>query len=305
MFIPTVNQKQSLWSLLIISIIILAVVTSNIIVYNDDSPAFSSSRYKSSSTHGLRAIVTGLEHSCTTLVVRLLYNAPCVIGALETGFLLADQPNQIEAVQPWFKLNSASWTPGLNYRLTPVDVEAMKNATNFLDMYQILRQRSYLFNDLNDETYCEKPYEMIDKTPRYIYKLHFEKILEKTPNVPVIVTQKGYDKLKESWMKRNGNLTQQFYEETFDNVELMKKKFTNRILIVQEEDLMQSPKRVMLEVFHHVGLEWKDEYLQMVGLLKKVSNDTALVKRIKEWRFEAGKHSPDRKDAKQLNNTKQ
>ena len=32
----------------------------------------------------------------------------------------------------------------------------------------------------------------------------------------------------------------------------------------------------------------------MVGLLEKVSNDTVLSDRIGEWKFEAGKHSPDR-----------
>ena len=231
----------------------------------------------------------------------LLYNTPCVIGAFETGYLLAGEPKLIENVQPWYRWNSASTnTLDLNYRLTPEDVEAMKKSTNFLDMYHILRQRSYLFNELIDEDYCQKPYDMIDKTPLYVHKVHFESVLEKTPNVPVIVTQKGYEKLRKSWNKRNDTITTMFYNETFDNVWLMKKKFPKRILIIQEEDLMKYPERVMLDVFQHVGLEWKDEYLQMEGLLKKISNDTVLSKRIREWKFEAGKHSPDRQDDAEL-----
>ena len=301
MALPILNFKHSFrGGVASCSLLILAAILSSNIIYLSVSSLDCKQetlQNTQSSAHGLRAIVTGLEHSGTTLVGSLLYNAPCVIGAFETGYLLAGEPKLIEKVQPWFRWNSAvSNTRDLNYRLTQDDVEAMKRATSFLEMYNILRQRSYLFNDLNDEEYCTKPYDMIDKTPLYINKMHFERVLKKTPNVPVIVTQKGYEKLKESWSKRNDTLTQEFYNETFENVWLMKKKYLNRILIVQEEDLMKFPNRVMFDVFHHVGLEWKDEYLQMVGLLKKVSNDAALAKRIKEWSFEAGKHSPDRKD---------
>jgi hypothetical protein len=301
MHLPTLKYKQSFrGGVTSCSLLILAIMLfSNIIYLSVSSTDCKPETLENTktTTHGLRAIVTGLEHSGTTLVGSLLYNAPCVIGAFETGYLLAGKPKLIDKVQPWFKWNSAETnTRDLNYRLTPDDVKEMKMATSFSDMYHILRQRSYLFNDLNDEEYCTKPYEMVDKTPLYVYKQHFEKVLEKTPNVPVIVTQKGYEKLKESWSNRDSILTQQFYDETYENVWRMKNKFPNRILIVQEEDLMKFPEKVMFDVFRHVGLEWKDEYLQMVGLLKKVSNDLALANRIQEWSFKAGKHSPDRKD---------
>jgi hypothetical protein len=55
---------------------------------------------------GLVAIVTGLEHSGTTLMGRLLNNAPCVIGAYETGFLLAETPRDIDGVHPWYVIGS-------------------------------------------------------------------------------------------------------------------------------------------------------------------------------------------------------
>ena len=95
---------------------------------------------------------------------------------------------------------------------------------------------------------------MVDKTPLYVNKLHFESVLGKTPNVPVIVTQKRYEKLGESWSKRNDTITPRMYNETFNNVWLMKKKFPNRILIIQEEDLMTYPERIMLDVFQ-IGME--------------------------------------------------
>ena len=249
------------------------------------------------SLHGLRAIVTGLEHSGTTLTGTLLINAPCIMGAFETGYLIASTPKHIEDADPWYRWNSASThTIDINYRLTAEDMDLMKTSTNFLDMYQILRQRSYLFNELNDEPYCNSPTEMIDKTPRYVYPKYLESVLKKTPGVPVIVTRKKFDKLAESWNRRETNLTASFYQQTFENVYKMKLKYPHRILLIDEEDLMTYPDAVMMDVFHHVGLEWKTEYLQMTGLLKKFRNDTETMKRIEHWKFSKGKHSPDRTD---------
>jgi hypothetical protein len=240
---------------------------------------------------GLRALVMGLEHSCTTMIASLLFNAPCVIGAFETGYLLAQSPKDITEVQPWYAWNNERGIEDLTYRLTPEDSNAMKGAPNFQTMYDILRERSYIFNDLIDEEYCEKPYQMIDKTPRYILKQHFENVIDKTPGVPIIVAQKSFDKLKESWAKRNQNLSRKLYDTTFNNAWQMKQKHPHRILIVQEEDFMKDPNAVMEDVFHHVGLEWRSEYLKMEGLLKKVSNSSALTEYVNRLKFQAGKHS--------------
>jgi hypothetical protein len=241
---------------------------------------------------GLRAIVTGFEHSCTTVIAKLLFNAPCVIGAFETGFLLASSPKYISKVQPWYEWHKHGSSMD-SYGLTPEDLLAMEKAPDFQVMFDILRDRSYLFNELIDEEYCEKPYQLIDKTPRYIHKDHFENVLDNTPGVPVIVVQKGFYKLAESWAKRNDTLTRQNYDATFDNVWRMKQKYPHRILIVQEENLMKYPNAVMEDVFHHVGLEWNSEYLEMKGLLRKVSNDSLLEKYVEKYKFRAGKHSFD------------
>mmetsp|Transcript_5673 Transcript_5673/g.6969 ORF Transcript_5673/g.6969 Transcript_5673/m.6969 type:complete len:210 (+) Transcript_5673:126-755(+) len=134
----------------------------------------------SESFPSLRALVVGLEHSGTTMAGRLIMNAPCVIGAGETGYLLAETPAEIHSVQPWFEWNNAKTRDDdMWYKLQPNDIDDMKNAKDFVEMYNILRERSHLFNDLNDEEYCEKPYQIVDKTPRYVYPTHFEMILKK------------------------------------------------------------------------------------------------------------------------------
>lgn len=260
------------------------------------------------SNMSLRAIVTGLEHSGTTLTGSLLYNAPCVIGAFETGFLLADNPTKIETVQPWFGWNNASNNIlDINYRLHPQDVSIMKNASNHMEMYNILRHRSYLFNNLNDAVHCSKPTQMIDKTPLYIYPSYFERIIVSTQvdNVPIIITKKNYTKLKVSWDRRSSTppkpytTFRQFYDDTFNNVCFMMSKYPTRpILIINEEELMTSPNIVMERVFTFLGLIWKEEYLQMTGLLSKFSNDTITSTQIEQYIFKSGKHSFD------WNNTK-
>ena len=142
------------WSCLIVLIILLLInliylgrpSLVSFVTCVQESPLKDRS---SPSHHGLRAIVTGLEHSGTTLVTYLLYNAPCVIGAFETGYLLAGEPKLIENIQPWYRWNLASTnTLDLNYRLTLEDVDAMKKADNFLDICTVfsVKDRTFLTN---------------------------------------------------------------------------------------------------------------------------------------------------------------
>jgi len=235
---------------------------------------------------GLRAIITGLEHSGSTKVGRILASAPCIIGAYETGYLLAPTPQDIDSILPWFDWNSATSNMTIeNYRLQPDDIKAMKNiqnSTNFLDMYNVLRHRSYLFNKLNSDEECSKPSYMFDSTPRYVYPEYFEKVLAKTPGVPVIVTMTNYDDLNALWRRYSGNsIPHEEYDLTTQTVYEMKKKFPGRILIVN--DLVEFTESKMVDVFHHIGLEWKSEYLSMKGLLDKFAKEPLVVKEIQRW----------------------
>ncbi len=242
---------------------------------------------------GLRVIVAGLERSGTTVIGRLIMNAPCIIGATETGYLLAETPADIESIQPWFDWNDVTkYKSHFMYRLTPDNVAEMKNAQNFAEMYDILRNRSHLFNELNDEKYCKKPYQIVDKTPKYVHPNHFEKILKKTPNVPVIVMQKSFESVQESKAKRGHNLKRDYYDSVYNNVAEMKKKYPNRIMVVQLDKLMENPDVVMTNVFGFLGLNWDREYLKMSGLKKKFSRYPSKLEALDEWEFVSGKHSP-------------
>jgi len=90
------------------------------------------------------------------------------------------------------------------YMLTLEDVDTLAAARNIPEMLDALRNISHLFDNLTDEPWCDKPYQMIDKTPRYIYKSYFERILKEThlAHVPIVVVKKPYESLKKSWANR-------------------------------------------------------------------------------------------------------
>jgi len=237
----------------------------------------SGSRGSTTNRHGfsaLRAIVTGLQHSGTTVTSKMLYNAPCVIGAGETGFLAAETPADIRKLKPYMKWHM-NMTKETWYMLEPSDVDAMTDAKDFPQMLDVLREKSHIFNKLIDEPWCDKPYQMIDKTPRYVRPEIFERILNMThgARVPVVVLKKSYKSLKASWAKRGkrGMTTHKYYH-TYRNVERMIRKYPNRIMVVNWDDMLLDVESVMQEVFHFAGLEWRTEYLKMTNLKKKFAN---------------------------------
>jgi len=158
------------------------------------------------------------------------------------------------------------------YMLKPGDVDALADTRDFPQMLDLLRNRSHLFNNLIDEPYCDKPYYMVDKTPRYVYPMIFERILEKTHDVPVVVMKKSYEMLKASWAKRKAKISRVFYDQTYNNVEKMISKYPNRIIVVNYYDMLHNVESVMQEIFHFLRLEWRTDYLRMTNLRKKFAN---------------------------------
>jgi len=236
----------------------------------------------------LRAIVTGMEHTGTTFISMLLFNAPCVIGAGETGFLLAKTPRDIR-ISPWIEWHMNMANKDM-YMLTPEDVDTLAAARNFPEMLDTLRNISHLFNSITDEPWCDKPYQMIDKTPAYSRKHHFERILKEThlAHVPIVVVKKPYKSLKKSWARENHTLRS--YNMTYNNVQRMIRKYPNRIMVVNTEDLVLNVESVMQEVFEFIGLEWRSDYLKMTNLKKKFAiYGKRMIDYITTWEWKRGR----------------
>lgn len=246
----------------------------------------------------IRAIVTGLEYSGSSIIAKILYNAPCMIGAPETGFLVAKTPADIEEeVHPWI-----DWNQDMNrldyYMLSVDDIDLMKHAKDFTELYNILRDRSPLFNEIREDD-CSMP-QVIDHTPRYIYPLHLDRILSKASlaGVPVIVTKKSFEELRKSWAQRGRTLYQDIYNEVYDNVEIMRKKYPHRITIIDYDDnelfSHDAVSSVMQNIFHSLSLRWDPGYLNMEGLRKKISSNPKYSKyfnvELENLQFQPGSH---------------
>merc|ERR1712179_189460 len=83
-----------------------------------------------------------------------MFNAPCVLGAHETGYLLAEEPSQIDMLHPSYEWNQLkapndNKPPNLSYGLSPKNYEAMKGARNFAELYQLLRHNSPLLSRID------------------------------------------------------------------------------------------------------------------------------------------------------------
>jgi hypothetical protein len=219
----------------------------------------------------IRAIVTGLEHSGSNIIAKTLFNAPCMIGAPETAFLIADTPADIEEKETKQWMDQHQNMKQLDdYTLSHDDIEVMKQAKDFLEMYNILRERSPLFEEIREDD-CSIP-QVIDHTPQYVYPSHLEGVLSKTPGVPVIITQMSFETLSEFWAGEGRTLTQNEYDEVFDNIENLQKKYPHRIKIIDcNTELTFDTAFVMVEVFRSLSLRWDAGFLDMSGLRKKVS----------------------------------
>lgn len=239
---------------------------------------------------GIRAIVTG-NAGGINIIANVLLNAPCVMGAYETGYLLADTPSEIDTLHPsyeWNQLKAPSDRkhPNLSYRLSPKDYEKMRAARNFGELYQLLRHQSPLLSridvvDKNCDLERREPYEIIDKSPHYVNPEYLEKVLEKTPMVPVVVLMKSDDLYGRTAASRV-------------NVEKMQEKYPNRIRIYESNDLVARPEIVMKDVMDFVELPFSMDYFDMDPLLEKLAKfPEAMRAEVAPWKFQtAGKKSP-------------
>jgi len=218
---------------------------------------------------GLQCIITGMEHTPTDLIAELLMNVPCLVGAAETGFLLADSPSDVKSLSPWITRSKLPLPD--NYALRAEDIHSIQNTSDFAEMYRTLRHKSPVFNGgLKDDKHCELPLKMIDKTSDYIFIENFQKVLEKTQGVPVVVVKKSYKLLQISWARSGYEaLQKEYYDAIYDNVGKMKNLFPGRIKIINHDDILKQPDETFKDLFEFLGRQWIPKYKSMSSMLKK------------------------------------
>ena len=217
---------------------------------------------------GLYCLVTGMEHSGTTLVSELIMSAPRVFGAFEGGFLLDQSPAKFYKRKTMYQWAVQPVTSSLHWGLSPHDRDAfVTQAACFAEMYRRVHQASPLFSA------AAKTQDswMVDKTPAYVYNL--TRILQLTPNVPIVVTVKDeaaqLQSLVKRGVRRKGALQRlAAFERSLQDA--LASEHAHRLILVNMTHLYQHPNVVMANVFDTLGLApWDPAYLTMEALNKK------------------------------------
>jgi len=202
-------------------------------------------------------IITGMEHSGTTVLAELIKSAPDVYGPFETGFLLAPTPRDFRSIKPFFL-----WTRESDLNLTSRQQEGLLNQSSHIDMYKYAMKHSTLFQTAKSE---QNYY--VDKTPRYVYFL--PEVMQRAPGVKIVVSTKPYEKIKVSWTQHH-NETDEFFETHYKNFQAgLRKAQTNPTLkdliyVVRHEDIWsdneEQANRVASKLFEWIGLPWDPRY---------------------------------------------
>jgi len=207
----------------------------------------------------LACIVCGMEHSGTTIMMRLLCQDKRLGGGLECHAL---RPNKFTdfKYKKYAKIFKQCWqVSGIDFRrLTD------SNSKSYEDFFRDLRVCSGIIKD--------KSVRLVDKTPFYFYDL--DKLFDRVGDVPVIVMRKDPRNMISSltrrrvMLKRAIKLYKEYYEEKLPS---LIEKYKGRLQVIQWEWLLKNPEKVLRKVFKFIGLKFDSETYKEVlscGMIK-------------------------------------
>lgn len=201
----------------------------------------------------VRVVVTGIEHSGTTLLSQLLQQHPGLNSGFECGFLLADCPEDFKNVHPWHEWMQEP-VDVHQWGVSPWDMERICTSESWEEAYRRLIRYSPVFAEKRKQQVC-------DKTPRYMSCL--DAVLDKLPvYVPCIVIEKNIENLWRSHKKRGSSLDDFCSVYTLYNNGLRRalRKHGNRIHRVGYEDLCMDPDLQLRKIFAVLKLSYEAEY---------------------------------------------
>jgi hypothetical protein len=209
----------------------------------------------------LFTIVTGFQHSGTTMLGNLIRSDPGLAGGFECGLLShGSKPSDFKNAGLFYDWSMWSLENDL-WALSNESRDMVVNAKCDAEMYATLRTYSPIFHIApNKNSY------LVDKTPAYLRYL--VEVMDRTPGVPVVVAQKSDKDLWRSWRKRN------FTDDRIELEILLRKrpleeamnKYPGRIHIANTSRWFENPNEVLKDVYDFLGLEWHEEYLTMEAL---------------------------------------
>jgi len=206
----------------------------------------------------LKLLVCGFEKSGTTMVNEILRRHPRLDSGFECGFLLADTPAQFRSVQPYYRYFKQCW------ELSNADMDYILDTPHWSQCYERAKQRSPVIVD--------KSSGLFDKTP--IYMLHLNDVLNKTPNIPCVVTVRDPRAIFYSWARWSGHEddSEEFIRDNLhDYIERYSSygrgyrhalaKYSDRLMLIQFEALCSEPEKVCRNLFDFIGYDFQPEFM--------------------------------------------
>jgi len=213
----------------------------------------------------LFTIVTGLEHSGITIVSQLIMSAPHVYGGVECGTLLASETSKLDEVLPFYDSKMRSKSAERHCGISIDQKDNFLNSTCHAEVYDRLHRYSSLYLHPPDEDSW-----ILDKTQLYIRML--VDVMDRSPGVPVVVTEKSFNDQKKSLKKRGEKIKviKQIIEIKNESLRQAREKYPDRLHVVDMTALYLDPHTVMGQVFDFLGLKWQPKYLTMEAFNSKL-----------------------------------
>ena len=191
-----------------------------------------------------KAIITGPEHSGTTIIHNIINSHPKINSGFECGILLEDL-NKFHNVKPFSDwLSWGGWMFGLpdNYK---DDIKDM----NYQQVYDYISKNKGKQDKGHEQKLIRSTPFYIDKTPRYIY--NFEKIYKKIPyKIPIFIIFKHYKNLFYSKVMKRKTPINSFLNEV--------RKMINSLLYIKKYKISN------VFIFDENFLKNKDPYSKFI-----------------------------------------
>jgi hypothetical protein len=198
--------------------------------------------------NSLVAIITGFPGSGTTFTSEIIRTHKKIKSGFECGLLLAINPSKYYEVQPWYNwLSNRSIEMG-GWEIAKKDRRKILQEQSWFDAYDKIKEISSLFDE-NDY--------LLDKTPRYM--LDLDKILNKVPNIPCIVSMKDHYHQYATFLSRtnieNIYTFLQSVQKYYDGLEQAINNHEKRILIIKHGEASKNTDFVANKIFDFIGIE--------------------------------------------------
>ncbi|MCF6238881.1 MAG: sulfotransferase, partial [Candidatus Marinimicrobia bacterium] len=211
-------------------------------------------RQLSLDTYPVRVVITGMEHSGTTLLSMLLKQDVRLKSGFECGFLLAARPRDFSNINPWYEWMQEP-VEEHHWGVSAKHMESICSSKSWLEAYQKLMEYSPVFDQGQTQQIC-------DKTPRYL--MYLDDVLDKVPDfVPCIVIEKNIENLWRSHKKRYGHLGNfcKNFERYGHGLRRALAKHGERIYRVQYGELCRDLNGQLRDIFSIIDLPFKAEYV--------------------------------------------